>query len=104
VDLGQAVIAILAVVAISEEYGTGMIRVTLNAMPRRLVLLSAKAANIATLALIAGVLAVTGCLLAGRLILPGAGFDPAHGYALVSIAHTATLRAAAGSVLYLVLI
>jgi ABC-2 type transport system permease protein len=37
-------------------------------------------------------------------MLPGAGFDAAHGYALVSITHGATLRAAAGSVLYLVLI
>jgi ABC-2 type transport system permease protein len=102
--LGQAVIAVLAVLAISEEYDTGMIRVTLAAMPRRLVLLGAKAANVAGLTLAAGVLAVAGCLLAGRLLLPGAGFDAAHGYALVSIGHGPTLRAAAGSVLYLVLI
>jgi ABC-2 type transport system permease protein len=104
IDLGQSVVAVLAVLAISEEYGTGMIRVTLTAMPRRLVLLSAKAANLAGLTLVVGVLAVTGCLLAGRFILPGAGFDAAHGYALVSITHSPTLRAAVGSVLYLVLI
>jgi ABC-2 type transport system permease protein len=103
-DLGQAIVALLAVLAISEEYGTGMIRVTLIAMPRRLVLLSAKAANMAGLTLLLGILAVTGCLLAGRFILPGAGFDAAHGYALVSITHSPTLRAAVGSVLYLVLI
>jgi ABC-2 type transport system permease protein len=30
--------------------------------------------------------------------------DPAHGYALVSIAHAGTLRAAIGSVIYLILI
>ena len=81
IHLGQAVIAVLAVLAISEEYGTGMIRVTLTAMPRRLVLLAAKAANLAGLTLVAGLIAVAGCLLAGRLILPGAGLDPAHGYA-----------------------
>jgi ABC-2 type transport system permease protein len=104
VDLGQAVLAVLAVLAISEEYGTGMIRVTLAAIPRRLVLLGAKAANVAGLTLAAGVLGVAGCLLAGRLLLPAAGLDPAHGYALVSIGHGPTLRAAAGSVLYLVLI
>jgi ABC-2 type transport system permease protein len=104
IDLGQAVIAVLAVVAISEEYATGMIRVTLAAMPRRFVLLGAKAANLVGLTLAAGVLAVAGCLLAGRLLLPGAGFDSAHGYALVSIAHGPTLRAATGSVLYLALI
>ena len=104
VDLGQAVVAILAVLAVSEEYGAGMIRVTLAAMPRRGVMLGAKAVNIAGLALITGVPAVAGCLIAGRLLLPGAGLDPAHGYALVSIAHGPTLRAAFGSVLYLGLI
>jgi ABC-2 type transport system permease protein len=104
IELGQAVIAVLAVLAISEEYGTGMIRTTLAAMPRRLALLGAKAANVAGLALAAGVLAVAGCLIAGRLMLPANGIGPTHGYALVSVAHAATLRAAAGSVFYLVLI
>lgn len=104
IDLGQAVVVVLAVLAISEEYGSGMIRVTLTAMPRRLVLLAAKAANVAGLTLVIGVVVVTGCLLAGRFMLPGAGLGPAHGYALVSITHSPTLRAAVGSVLYLVLI
>ncbi len=104
VDLGQAVIAVLAVLTISEEYGTGMIRTTLTSVPRRLVLLGAKAVNVAGLTLVAGVLGVAGCLLAGRLLLPAAGFGPAHGYPLVSVGHGTTLRAAAGSTLYLVLI
>lgn len=104
VDIGQAVVAVLAVLTISEEYGTGMIRVTLAAMPRRLVLLGAKAANLAGLTLATGLLGVAGCLLAGRLLLPAAGFGPADGFALVSIADGPTLRAAAGSILYLVLI
>ena len=73
-------------------------------MPRRLVLLAAKAVNVAGLTLVAGCLAVAGCLLAGRLLLPGAGLDAAHGYALVSITHGPTLRAAVGSVAYLVLV
>jgi len=102
--LGQTVIAVLAVLAISEEYGTGMIRATLSAMPRRLVLLAAKATNVAGLALVAGLVAVAGCLFAGRLVLPNNGLNPAHGYDLVSIGHAATLRAAAGSVLYIALI
>jgi ABC-2 type transport system permease protein len=104
IDLGQAVVAVLAILAISEEYGTGMIRVTLSAVPRRLALLTAKAANVAGLTLLAALIAVAGCLLAGRLMLPAAGLDPVHGYTLVSISHSPTLRAAAGSVLYLVLI
>jgi ABC-2 type transport system permease protein len=104
IDLGQAVIAVLAVATISEEYATGMIRVTLAAVPRRLVLLAAKAANLAGLALLAGLLAVSGALLAGRLLLPAAGLDPAHGYALVSLSQSRTLRAAGGSIIYLGLI
>lgn len=103
VDLGQAVVAVFAVLAISEEYATGMIRVTLTAMPRRLVLLAAKATNVAGLTLVAGLLGVAGCLIAGRLMLPG-GLDAAHGYPLVSISHGPTVRAGVGSVLYLVLI
>ncbi len=104
VYLGQTVIAVLAVLIISEEYGNGMIRATLTAMPRRLLLLSAKATNVAGLAFVSGLVAIAGCLVAGRIMLPNAGFNPAHGYALVSIAHGPTLRAAAGSVIYLVLI
>jgi ABC-2 type transport system permease protein len=104
VDLGQAVVAVLAILAVTEEYGTGMIRVTLAATPRRALMLGAKAVNIVGLALITGALAVAGCLIAGRVLLPGVGLDSAHGYALVSIAHGPTLRAAFGSVLYLGLI
>jgi ABC-2 type transport system permease protein len=102
--VGQVVVAVFAILAISEEYDTGMIRVTLSAMPRRLVLLAAKAANVAGLTLIAGLLGVAGCLLAGRLLLPAAGLNPAHGYSVVSISDGPTLRAAVGSVLYLILI
>ncbi|MCO5974138.1 ABC transporter permease [Actinoallomurus soli] len=102
--LGQAVIAVFAVLTIAEEYDTGMIRVSLAAMPHRLILLTAKAATTTALALAAGILAVTGCLLVGRLMLPDAGLDPAHGYPLITISHSPTLRAASGSVCYLVLI
>ena len=102
--LGQAIIAILAVLTISDEYSTGMIRVTLTAMPRRRDVLSAKAAVLTALVLAAGTVALLGSLLAGRLILPANGFTAAHGYPLLSLSHGPTLRAAVGSVLYLVLI
>ena len=104
IDVGQAVVAVLAVLAISEEYETGMIRTTLAAMPSRLIVLGAKAANVAALTFVAGLVAVTGSLIAGRLMLPASGLDPAHGYALVSVTHAATFRAAVGSVIYLTLI
>jgi ABC-2 type transport system permease protein len=104
IELGQALVAILAVVTISSEYGTGMIRVTLTAMPRRATVLAAKAAVVTGVVLAAGTVAVPVSLLAGRLILPGHGFTPAHGYPLLSLADGPVLRAAAGSVLYLALI
>jgi ABC-2 type transport system permease protein len=104
VMLGQATVATLAVLAMSSEYGTGMIRVTLAAMPRRPVLLAAKAAVVTGVVLAAGAVAVGASLLAGRLLEPGNGFTARHGFAALSLAHGPTLRAAAGSVLYLALI
>jgi ABC-2 type transport system permease protein len=94
--LGQTVVAILAVLAISDEYSTGMIRVTLAAMPRRVTVLTAKAAIIAGMALAAGIVAVLPSVLLGRLLLPGNGLSyPLDG---------SMLRATVGSVLYLALI
>jgi ABC-2 type transport system permease protein len=104
VDLGQAAVAIVAVLAVSTEYSTGMIRITLAAMPGRVRLLAAKAAVVTALILAAGALAAAGSLLAGWLILPGHGFTRAHGYPLLSLSHGPDLRAACGSVLYLALI
>jgi ABC-2 type transport system permease protein len=104
IDLGQAVIAVLAVVTISNEYGTGMIATTLTAMPRRATMLAAKACLVTAATVAAGTAAVLASLLAGRLVLAGNGFTAAHGYALLSSGDGPTLRAAAGSVLYLALI
>lgn len=102
--LGQAVIAIVAVMVISGEYSSGMIQVTLTAMPGRVTALAAKASILTGLVLVAGTTAVAASLLAGRLILPGNGIGPAHGYPLLSPGDTSVLRAAGGSVLYLALI
>lgn len=99
VYLGQAVIAVLAVLSVADEYGTGMIRVSLSAVPRRLLLLVAKAATVAVFALGVGVVAVPVGLFIGRVMLP------AHGvYPLVSFSDGPTLRAAVGTVLYFVLV
>ncbi len=104
IDLGQAVVAILAVLMISGEYSTGMIRVTLAAMPRRHTVFAAKAILIAGLVLVAGAVAVFGSVLAGHLILPGHGFTAARGFQPVWLSYGPALRAACGSVLYLALI
>jgi ABC-2 type transport system permease protein len=104
VDLSQAVVAILAVLAVTGEYGTGMIRTTLAAAPARITVLAAKATVVTALVLAAGAVAMTGSVLAGRLILPGHGYTPANGYPALSLADGTVLRAAGGSVLYLALI
>ncbi len=101
--LGQVCTAVLGVVVIGEEYGTGMIRVTLAAMPGRLRVLAAKAVTVTGAALTAGIVAVGGSLLAW-LILPGRGLTAGHDVALLSPGNHADLRAALGSVLYLALI
>jgi len=102
--LGQAAIAIVAVLAVSGEYATGMIATTLAAMPRRTTVLAAKAGVVTAVTLAAGLPAVLGSVLAGRLILPGHGYAPANGYPALSLANGTVLRAAAGTVLYLALI
>jgi len=100
--LGQAVAAVAGVLAIGNEYSTGMVKLSLTAMPRRLAWFLAKAAVLTAPMLLAAALAVAGSAVAGLLILPGHGFTPAHGYA--SLTAAADLRAAAGTVLYLTLI
>ncbi len=104
VQLGQAVVAVLAVLAVGTEYSTGMIRTTLTAMPHRSTVLAAKAIVVTAGTLVVGGLGVLGSVLAGRLILPGHGFTSARGYPPLSLADGPTLRAAGGSVLYLALI
>jgi ABC-2 type transport system permease protein len=99
---GQAVAAVAGALAIGNEYSTGMIKLSLTAMPRRLTWFFAKATVLTAPVLTASALAVAGAALAGRLILPGHGFTPAHGYA--SLTSATDLRAAVGAVLYLTLI
>ncbi|MGO9341015.1 MAG: ABC transporter permease [Acidimicrobiales bacterium] len=104
VDLGQAIVAVFGVLVIAEEFGTRMIRTTFAAIPRRMTVLATKAVNITVLIAVASAIGVAGSLLAGRLLLSHAGLGPANGYPLVSLGNGSTLRAAAGSVIYLVLV
>ena len=101
VYLGQAVAALAGTTAIAAEYGTGMIRVTLTAIPHRGRLLAAKALVLAALVLAASALAVGASMLDGLLTLPGHGFTAASGSGLVS---GAMWRAAGCAVLYLTLV
>jgi ABC-2 type transport system permease protein len=81
VKLGQALVVLLAVVVMGDERTA-----TFTAMPRRLVVLSAKAVIVAGVTLVAGVIAVLGGLALTPAVLHG------------------NEKPAAGSVLYLILI
>ena len=77
--LGQAVVAVAGVLAIGDEYSTGMIRLSLTAVPRRLTWFFAKAAVLTAPVLTGAALAVAGSGLAGWLILPAAASLPRTG-------------------------
>ena len=93
VVLGQAAVAIVAVVIVSHEYSTGLMQLTLTAMPRRFLVLAAKAGIVTGLVLVAAAVGVAGAMIAARLMIPS-----------LSLEDGAVLRAAGGSVLYLALI
>jgi len=92
VQLGQAIVAILAVLVIGGEYATGMVRVSLSAVPKRGILLAAKALVLSAVVAAASTVGVLGSLIAGRLILR------------LSFDDGGVRRAAIGTVLYLTLI
>ncbi|MFC9688460.1 ABC transporter permease [Kribbella sp. NPDC056951] len=93
--LGQALVAVLAVLVISGEYGSGMVRTSLTAIPRRTTLFVAKAVILSGVVALAATVAVIGSYVAGRLVLPPPGNQALS---------LATLRAIGGAVVYLVLI
>jgi ABC-2 type transport system permease protein len=92
VYLAQLVVGVVAVLAISSEYGTGMIRATFSAVPQRRVVLAAKA------------LVVTGSTLVVAEGLCFAAFglgDSLLGRFGVSLSDPGVLRAVSGAGLYL---
>jgi ABC-2 type transport system permease protein len=88
------------VLALGGEYATGMIRVTLTAIPRRR-LLAAKALVLAGPVLVASALALGAATLADVILLPGHGFTAGHGFDLAS---WATARAWCCATVYLTLV
>lgn len=102
---GQLGVVVLAALAVTAEYDTMLIRTTLAASPRRIAVLAAKATVVAATVLAAGLVAVAASAAAGRIILPGNGFTPEHGYPhLLSPADGPAARAYLGTVGYLGLI
>jgi len=102
--VAQVAVVVLAVLVMSTEYDTPQVRVTLAAMPRRLRVLAAKTVTLAVL--VAGTAAVgtVGSLVAGRWVMERNGFTLAPGQAAFSLTAAPTVRAAVGTVCFLVLV
>jgi ABC-2 type transport system permease protein len=105
VYLGQIPAVVLAVLIVTAEYDSMMIRTTLTAVPRRIAVLAAKAAVLLATVAVSAAAALTATWATARLVLPARGFTPLHGYASeLSLADGPTRRAYAGTVLYFGLI
>ena len=93
--LSQVAIGLLGVLAITSEYGTGMIRATLTAVPQRRLMLAAKALALAAATLTAGVAASFAAYAVFQAFLPA-------GNAMrTTLAAPGVLRAVTGAGLYL---
>ena len=67
--LGQLLLGTLGVLAITTEFSSGMIRATFAAVPRRPLVLAAKAAVLGAIALAAGELSAFAAFLADQVVL-----------------------------------
>jgi hypothetical protein len=93
--LSQVAFGVLGTLAITGEYGTGMIRTTLAAVPRRRTVLAAKALVFAGVTLITATVSTFAAYLAFQVALP------AHTLTGTSLSDPGVARAVAGGGLYL---
>jgi ABC-2 type transport system permease protein len=98
---GQIAAAVLAVLAITSEHSTGMIRTTFAANPRRRVVLAAKAVVVSGVVLVVGLATCIACFQVGQWFFRGNGFTYENGYPAVTLADSEALRAVLGSGAYL---
>ncbi len=97
ISVSSLVIAMLGVMAVTAEYGTGSIRTTLTAVPHRAALLLAKAGVLAVVALVTGEIVALVSFFVARAVL-----GPAHG--AVSINAPGVLPAILGAGFYLMIV
>jgi len=98
---GAIAAAVLAVLVITSEYSTGMIRTTLAANPRRRTVLAAKTAIVGGVVLVLGLATSAACFQIGQWFLRGNGFNYDGGYPAVTLADHEALRAVLGTGVYL---
>jgi ABC-2 type transport system permease protein len=94
--LGQLVIVVPGTLVLSAEYSTGMIRTSLIAMPRRIVIYVAKAAAFAAVALVVALATAFIAFFLGQALL-------ASSHHSATLAGPGVLRAVIGSALYITL-
>jgi len=94
--LGQLVIVVLGALVLTSEYSTGMIRTSLIAMPRRIVLYVAKAVAFAAVALVVSLVTAFIAFFLGQSLL-------ASTHQSATLAGHDVLRALIGSALYITL-
>jgi ABC-2 type transport system permease protein len=94
--LGQVITGVLGVLVMTSEYSSGLVRVTFAAMPRRGLVLAAKAAVFGTVCLVAGEIAVFASFLGGMAALRSSVPHP-------SLSDPAVLRAVLMTGAYLAL-
>jgi len=92
--VGQLIISVLGALAITSEYSTGMVHTTLTAMPRRGVVLTAKAVVFGTVALVTGLVASFASFFLGQALMSGKHIE-------ASLGQPHVLRAVIGGALFL---
>jgi len=92
-QLSQLAVCVLGVLVITSEYGTGMIRASLLAVPHRTPMLAAKAVVFAAVVFLVGELAAFPSFFLGAAIL--------HSRTPVTLSDPGVLRAVIGAGLYL---
>jgi ABC-2 type transport system permease protein len=94
--LGVLIVSVFGVLAGAREYGSGMVRTTMAAMPKRLHVLWAKILVLVVSLLVVAGVGVAIAYLAGNAILDSAGL------ATASLSQDGVVRALIGNVAYLV--
>ncbi len=97
VFLAQLAIGVLGVLMIAGEYGTGMIRSSLAAVPQRVPVLAAKAIVFATAAFVVSIVSAFAAFLLGQQALSSTHFQ-------ASLGTPHAIRAIFGAAIYLTLI
>ena len=97
IQLAELAIAVLGVLVITSEYGTGMVRVSLAAVPRRSRFLAAKAVMFTAVVLVVGEVMAFAAFLLGQALI---GSSAPH----ASLAAPGVLRAVIGAGVYLAVI